>query len=46
MDYSELYGIRPVLYSGRKCNKFPIKLCPVRIGIDGNVFLPVCILSL
>ena len=45
MVYSELYGFRPVLHSGRKCNQFPIKMCPARIGIGRNIFLPLGILS-
>ena len=39
MVYSELYGIRPVLYSDRKCDQFLIKMCPICIGIDGDIFL-------
>ena len=32
MVYSELYGFRPVLHSGRKCNQFPIKMCPAPVS--------------
>ena len=45
MVYSELYGFRPVFYSIWKFNQFPIKMCPVRIGIERYILLPLGILS-
>ena len=30
--------------SDRKCNQFPIEVCPVCIGIDGYIFFPLGIL--